>query len=153
MSLSERIDNDLKTAIKAQDSLRLLVLRLIKASSKNKEIEKRSSGADGELTDEEILALIMREAKKRKESIEMFKRGAREDLVQKESSELKILEEYLPKFLSREEIALVVDRFLKTGTYTSKDFGSIIKGVMPLLKGKALGSLVSEVIKEKLAGK
>lgn len=146
--LKEKLTDDLKTAMKNADQLTVGVLRLLIAAIKNKEIEKRA-----QLSDEEVLQVLSSEAKKRKDSIDMFNRGGREDLAKKEKEELSILEQYLPKQLSAEEVKKIIEDKIETLRSASGDisFGNTMKEVMKELKGKADGKLVSEIIKEKLA--
>lgn len=144
--LIDRATDDLKNSLKSGDKNRAGVLRLLIAELRNKEKEK-FGGAGGKLEDADALAVLQREAKKRKEAIELFRQGNREDLARKDEAELKIIEEYLPQQLSREEVAAVVDKL----TYAAGgDFNSLMKVAMAELKGRADGKLVSEVVKEKL---
>ena len=141
--LKEKLTDDLKTAMKSADQLTVGVLRLLMAAIKNKEIEKRT-----QLSEEEVLQVLSSEAKKRKDSIDVFSQGGREDLAKKEREELLILEQYLPKQLSAEETEQIITRVL--ARVSIKEFGPVMKEVMKELKGKADGKLVSEIIKKKL---
>ncbi len=148
MKLIEQIQEDLKRSMKAKDGNRVSVLRLLVSSIKNREIEKKDA-----LDDEEILAEITSAAKRRRESIEAFKEGGRMDLVEKEESELAILQEYLPEQLSPEEIRSVVQDVAESvGATTASDLGKVMKELMPRLRGKADGKLVNEIVKEVLSG-
>lgn len=138
--------NDLKTAMKAGDADRLLLLRGLTAAIKNAEIQKKTSGKSEPLTEEEILQVLQREAKKRKEASQLMKTGGREDLAAKEEKELKFLEEYLPQQMGEEEIKAVIERIYSSGV---TDFNSLIKESMKELKGKADGQVVSKLVKEK----
>lgn len=147
--LKEKLTDDLKQAMKSADQETVGVLRILLTAIKNKEIEKRTkTGNESQLSDDEIIQTMMSEAKKRKESIEIFTKGERKDLADKEMGELVILQKYLPKQLSETEVELVVDKVLKE--ISAKDFGSVMKEAMKELKGKADGKIVSEIIQRKL---
>jgi len=147
MSLKERLKADMKEAMKAKDKLKLSTIRMINSLIKNAEIEKR-----GELSDEEIVQLLMKYAKQRRESIEMYEKGGRQDLVEKERAELEIVESYLPKQMSEEELREVVKRAIEeTGASSPKDLGKVMKAVMPKVKGRADGSLVNRIARELLS--
>ncbi|MEK6689994.1 MAG: GatB/YqeY domain-containing protein [Nitrospirota bacterium] len=146
MSLKERFSSELKDSLKAGDRLKLSTIRLIMASLKNREIEKR-----GSLSEEEIIDLLVSLSKQRKESIEEFKKGGRQDLVDKETEELKIIESYLPQQLTPEEIKKIIgETITETGASGSKDIGKVMKVLMPKVKGRADGKLVNEMVKELL---
>ncbi|MGB9615049.1 MAG: GatB/YqeY domain-containing protein, partial [Fervidobacterium sp.] len=121
MSLKEKILNDMKEAMKVKDELRLRVLRLIKTAIGYFEVE----GEKKEATDDDIQKLILKEIKKRQESIEAYKQAGREDLAKVEEEELKILQEYAPKMLSREEIQTIVKEVIEQLNATQKDFGKV----------------------------
>lgn len=146
--LQQQINEDLKTALKAGKNFEVGVLRFLTSVIHNKEIEKYREKKTYELTDEEVLNILLTEAKKRKESILMFEKGGRQDLIDKEKSELSIIEKYLPKQLNKEEVEKIIDGILKRTQ--AKDFGSAMKEAMKELKGKADASLISALIKEKL---
>ncbi|RKQ63526.1 hypothetical protein C7457_0400 [Thermovibrio guaymasensis] len=147
MSLKERLKEDMKAALKAKDKEKLSVIRMLQALIKNAEIDKR-----GELTDEEIISLLQKYAKQRRESIEMYEKGGRQDLVEKEKRELEIVESYLPKQMSEEEIRELVAEVIKeVGASSPKDLGKVMQAVMPKVKGRANGSLVNRVVRELLA--
>ena len=144
--LKEKIKEDVKRAMKAGDATRVGVLRLLQTAIVNKEIETRGRGET--LTDDEIVQVLMTEAKKRRESIAVFEQGHRNDLAEKEKAELIIVQEYLPKQLGREELtAMVKTAMQRVG---SKEFGAVMKEVMKEVKGRADGVLVSQVVKELL---
>ena len=146
MSLKERLKADMKEAMKAKDKVKLSTIRMINSLIKNAEIEKR-----GELTDEEIIQLLMKYAKQRKESIEMYEKGGRQDLVEKEKAELAIVESYLPRQMSEEEIREIVKQTIEeVGASSVKDMGKVMKAVMPKVKGRADGSVVNRIVKELL---
>ncbi len=145
-SLFQKIQDDVKLAQKAGDRARLEVLRFMLAQIHNREIEKRSAGGDGTLTDAEIIGVLQKEVKKRKESIELFKKGNRDDLVQKEERELQYVLLYVPPEMSRDEIEKVIDEVIGGGT---RDFNAVMKESMQRLKGKADGKTVSEIVRQK----
>ncbi|MGQ9856315.1 MAG: GatB/YqeY domain-containing protein [Fervidobacterium sp.] len=147
MSLKEKILSDMKEAMKNKDDVRLRVLRAIKTAIGYFEVE----GEKREATDEDIQKLILKEIKKRQESIEAYRNAGREDLAKAEEEELKILEEYAPKMLSKDEIAAIVSAVIKELNATQKDFGKVMKEVMARVKGSADGKLVNEVVKELLS--
>lgn len=149
MTLKERISSDIKTAMKAGDAAKLTTLRGLISVLNNKGIEKRAkTGKEEPLTDEEVTNALLTEAKKRKESAEVFKTGGRADLAENEMKELAIIQEYLPKQLSTEETTKMVTEIInKTG---SKEFGPVMKLVMAELRGKADAALVTELVKKQL---
>ena len=112
MFLLGKINQDLKSALKNRDTEKTAVLRFILAQVQNKSIEKRGTGDSPELSDEEVAQVLQKEFKKRKEAIELFKKGGRNDLADKETSELKFFEEYLPAELSQDEIMKVVEKVM-----------------------------------------
>ena len=142
----EKLTQNLKDAMKAGDAGKVGVLRMLTSALKNRAIEK---GKDAVLTDEEIMQVLAREAKKRKESVEAFEKGGRPDLAETEKKELAILEAYLPKQMSRAEVVLVVEKVL-AGLADKNNQGLVMKAVMAELKGKADGKMINEVVKEKL---
>ncbi len=146
-SLQTRLQNDLKTALKAGQGTETGVLRFRLCQIYNREIEHRSQGKDLPLAHEEILDVLSKEAKKRKEAIELFKKGNRGDLVQKEETEIAFVTKYLPEELPRETIEKEVEELIALG---HKDFGSVMKEAMKKMKGRAESRLVGEIIKEKL---
>ncbi|WP_457568151.1 GatB/YqeY domain-containing protein [Desulfurobacterium sp.] len=148
MGLKERLVKDMKEAMKARDKVKLSTIRMINSLIKNAEIDKR-----GELTDEEILSLLQKYAKQRRESIELYEKGGRKDLVEKERAELAIVESYLPEQMDEDEIRKVVEEAItETGASSLKDMGKVMKVVMPKVKGKADGSLVNRIVRELLSG-
>lgn len=172
-AIKEKIIFDLKEAQKTKQEIIVAVLRLLNAAIHNKEIEKRTKliktflhqdfGGQaeqdeskleelGKLTDEEIIEVISSEAKKRKEAIEQYEKGKREDLALQEKRELEILIGYLPEQLSEERIRQMIKEFIqKTGAGGPQDFGKIMNALMPKLKGKAEGNLVSKLVREELS--
>lgn len=141
-----QIQNDLKNAQLARDEVKVSALRLLISEIRNKEIEKGAV-----LSDEDIVSVVQKEAKKRKEAAEGFRKGAREDSALKEEAELKILEGYLPEQISTEELTKIVSEVItETGATTMADMGKVIGAVMGRVKGRAEGSAVSAIAKQKL---
>ena len=146
MELLARITADLKEAMKAHEADKVNLLRMLTSALKNKAIEK---GKDAVITEEEAIAAITREAKKRKESVVAFMAGGRPDLADKETAELAIIEKYLPVMMSLEETTAAVDKIL-AGLADKSNAGLVMKAVMQEMKGKADGKMVSELVKAKL---
>lgn len=145
--LKEKINNDTKKALKEKDELALLVLRGVSSEIHNKEIEKRGE----KLTEEDVLSVLMSEVKKRKDAIEEFAKGGRNDLVEKEKKELEILKKYMPEQMSEEQIKEEVKKFIEeVGAVGPQDTGKVMAGLMPKLKGKAEGRAVSKIVGELL---
>jgi uncharacterized protein YqeY len=146
MGLREIIDADIKNALKSGAKDKLSTLRMLSAALKNKQIDKRRP-----LTEEEVSDSVRSLIKQRKDSIEQFGQGGRQDLVDKETAEVKVLEVYLPQQMSREEIAVMVrDAVAQTGAQGAKDMGKVMKALIPLVGGRADGKLVSELVKQAL---
>ncbi|WP_105956103.1 GatB/YqeY domain-containing protein [Apilactobacillus quenuiae] len=146
MSISSSINNDLKNAMKSHDKVGLTVIRMIKTDLMN---EKIKLGHD--LSEDEELTVISREVKQHKESISDFKKANRDDLVETQESEMKVLEKYAPKQLSQTEIDEIVSETIKSvGASNMSDFGKVMGAVMPKVKGKADGSLVQKSVKNNL---
>src|SRR3989338_5592078 len=167
MTFKEKIQGDLQEALKVKEEIKTSVLRLLLASISNKETEKRTKvwkqkptskpkelEKESVLADEEIIDVISSEIKKRKESIELFSKGGRQNLADKEKKEAEILQGYLPEQLSEEELKkLVKDALLKIGAKEQKDMGKVMAELVPKIKGKADNSLVSKIVKESLVSK
>jgi uncharacterized protein len=150
MSLKERISEDLKKAMKSGEKERLETLRTLRAALMEKEIELRTSGRP--LNQEDETTVLTSAAKKRKESIEQFGKGGRQDLVDQETRELAIIQEYLPKQMSRDEVVALVQQIMtETGATGAQDFSKVMPLAMKQLKGKTDGKLVQELVKELLA--
>jgi uncharacterized protein YqeY len=149
MSLSKQIVADLTAAMKAQDAARTSTLRMVKAAMMNRQIEKGS-----ELDDEDMQKLLRSLVKQRRDSIEQYEKAGRQELADKEQAEVDVIETYLPKAASQEEIEQVVVAVIaETGASSIKDMGKVMKAAQAALAGKnADGRLVSEVVKAKLAG-
>ncbi len=151
MALKEKIGDDLKAAMKSGDKLRLETLRTVRAALMEKEIERRGTGKP--MTPEDELGVLTGAAKKRRESIELFQKGGRADLVEQETKELAIIQEYLPKQMSAEEVAATVRTIIaQAGATGPGDFGKVMPLVMKELKGKADGKLVQETVRKTLGG-
>ena len=146
MGLREQIDGDIKDAMKSGAKDKVSALRMLSAALKNKQIEKRAPLTDGEISDT-VRSLI----KQRKDSIEQFGKGGRQDLVDKETAEVAILEVYLPQQMAREEIEKIVREVIgQTGAQGAKDMGKVMKALVPVLAGRADNKLVSELVKSSL---
>ena len=146
MTIKERLKEDMITAMKAKEKERLDAIRFIQAAIKKIEVDTRK-----DLDDAAVIAILMNQSKQRKDSIDQFKKGGREDLVAKEEAELKILQSYLPSQMSAEDLAQIVDAVMKeTGASSMKDMGAVVKGVMAKAAGRAEGAAVSELVKKKL---
>jgi hypothetical protein len=150
MSLKARIDEDIKVAMKAKDKLRLETVRSIKKAILEKEVALRPKGQDS-LNQEQEIELLAQQAKQRRDSIEQYQQAAREDLADKESQELAIIETYLPKQLSEEELNTVLAEIIASvGATSAKDLGKVMGTAMQQLKGKADGKKIQELVKKKL---
>ena len=153
MPIKERIVADLTAAMKAKDAPRLGVIRMLKSRIMEAEVEQRGrKGAGYVLEDEECLAAIAAYAKQRRDSIEAYRQGGKEELAAKEEAELAIIQQYLPAQLSEDEVRRVVTAAVaESGATSAKDTGAIMKLVMPRLKGAADGAVVSRIVRELLA--
>jgi len=151
MSLQQKITDALKESLKAGRAFETGVFRFLLSSLHNREIEKKGKGLEPTLSDEDVLKVLSRESKKRKEAIEAYAKGGREDLVKKETEELAIIKRYLPQELGGEEIQKVVESVIeRTGAASAKDFGRVMGETMKELRGRADAAVVSELIKQKL---
>src|ERR687893_3164594 len=144
MSLKERIVSDLTAAMKAKDAARTSTLRMVKASVMNREIEK-----GGELTNEEMTKALQSLVKQRRDSIEQYEKGGRQELADKERAEIEVIEGYLPQAASREEIEQAVDLAInETGASSMRDMGKVMKEAQARLAGRSAdGRTVSELVK------
>jgi hypothetical protein len=146
--LQEKLMADLKEAMKGGDKTRLEVIRMVRARIKNAEIAKQKS-----LDDSDVLDVIAKEAKQRRESITEFKKADRQDLLDKEEAELAILLKYLPQQMSREEVLAAARRVIEeVGARGPGDKGKVMQNLIPQLKGKAEGRDINEVVTELLSG-
>jgi len=152
MSIKDKIFADIKEAMKAKETDKLRVLRSLKAKLLEKEISERKGG-EAELSDEQATEVLMKAAKQRKESIEQFEKGGRDDLAENEKKELEIIDAYLPEMMDEDEVRKVVQQKIEAvGATGMQDMGKVMGPLMGQLKGKADGSLVSKVVKEELGG-
>jgi uncharacterized protein len=148
--LKQQLKEELKQSMLAKDALKTSTLRLLLSSINYAEIQK--GGAGYEATDEDVLAVIQREAKQRRDSIESYEANDRQELADKEKLELEILTEYLPKQLSDDEIkTFVTEAISQTGATGMQDIGKIMGALMPKVKGKADGNLVNKIVREQLS--
>jgi hypothetical protein len=146
MPVKQDLDASLKDAMRAKDSVALDAVRAVKSALKLAEIE-----AGRDLADAEVHALIQKAVKQRRDSIEQFKSGGREDLVEKEAAQLTVLEKFLPAQLSEAEVAALVDEAAAAvGAAGPKDMGKVMAALMPKVKGRADGGLVNRLVKAKL---
>nr|WP_080146521.1 GatB/YqeY domain-containing protein [Marinilactibacillus piezotolerans] len=147
MTMLEELNQDMKTAMKAKDRENLTTIRMLKSALQLEQINKGE-----ELTEDEELTVLSREKKQRVESLNEFKAAGREDLVEKLEKELSIVDRYLPEQLSEDEVTQIVhDAIEQTGADSMKDMGKVMGAVLPKVKGKADGSLVSSIVKKELS--
>ncbi|MBZ0221384.1 MAG: GatB/YqeY domain-containing protein [Candidatus Methylomirabilis sp.] len=148
MGLRDDINRDMVAAMKSGDKDRLSTLRMLLSAIKYKEVD-----AKHQLNDEEVVSVLSTLIKQRQDSIDQFRKGGREDLVLKESKEVEVLKGYLPPQLSADEVRDIIKKAAQeTGAAGPKDMGKLMKAVMPLVKGKADGKLVNDIVKEVLGG-
>ncbi|OPJ63853.1 GatB/YqeY domain-containing protein [Clostridium oryzae] len=148
MPIKERLQEDWKQALKAKDKFKADTISMAKAAVL---LVEKSGKGDGQVTDEDIIEILAREVKQRRESIVEFEKGKRQDLVDKAKAEIEILLDYLPQQLSEEEISKIVhSKADEIGANNIKDMGKLMSAVMPELKGKADGKLVNKIVRELL---
>ncbi|WP_026476295.1 GatB/YqeY domain-containing protein [Alkaliphilus transvaalensis] len=146
MSLKDQLTNDLKEAMKNKEQLRKNVITMVRADIKQIEVDKRI-----ELGDEDVVDIIAKQVKQRRDALDEFEKGGREDLVDQARQEVEILLKYLPQQLSEEEIVkLVSETILEVGASTMKDMGKVMAAIVPKTKGRADGKLVNEIVKKYL---
>lgn len=152
MGLRARLDADLKEALKAGEKIRASAIRMLLTAVKTREVaEDRRGDRRAPLSDPEVLQVIASACKQRRDSIEQFGAGGRQDLVEKETAELAILEAYLPRALTPEELrAAVAEAIRATGASSPRDMGKVMSHLMPEVAGRADGRLVSEMVREAL---
>jgi uncharacterized protein len=151
MSIKERILDDLKAAMKAKEADKLRVLRSLKSKILEKEISERKGG-ESTLSDEQIVEVLMKAAKQRKESIDQFEQGGRDDLAENEKRELSVIEAYLPEMMDEEQVRSAVKQQIEAmGATSMADMGKVMGALMGKLKGKADGSLISRIVKDELS--
>ncbi|MDI6804544.1 MAG: GatB/YqeY domain-containing protein [Bacteroidota bacterium] len=149
MNLKDTLSKEIINATKVSDKIRLETVRGLRAILLEKEIEKRPNP----ITSDDEMGVLISSAKKRKESIEMYEKGGRIELAEKEKSELKIIEEFLPKQLTLDEVEAIIKRIVfESGANSQKDFGKVMPDVMKELKGKADGKIISDTVKKLLGG-
>ena len=152
MGLKEQIAEDIKSAMKARDKIRLETVRSIKKAILEKEVALRPKGQDS-LTAEQEIELLAQQAKQRRDSIDQYQKAGREDLAKKEQQELAIIETYLPKQLDDAELEQILAQIIKdVGASSPKDLGKVMGTAMKQLKGKADGKKIQEIVKSKLGG-
>jgi hypothetical protein len=150
MSLKDRISEDIKAAMKARDTIRLETVRSIKKVILEKEVSLRPQGQES-LTESQEIEVLAQVAKQRRDSIEQYRKAGRDDLAEQEAQELAIIEEYLPKQLSDEEVSAVIDETIASvGATSVKDMGKVMGPVMQKLKGQADGQKIQAMVKAKL---
>lgn len=146
--LRDQIAEDMRAALKAREQARVDALRMLMTGVKNAEVERGHP-----LDDDEVLDVATRDAKRRRESIEAFEKAGRTDLVERERAQLAVIESYLPAGLTDDELAGLVDEAVaETGASSPKEMGAVMKALMPKVKGRADGSRVSALVKERLGG-
>jgi len=150
MSVQKKIDDDLKSAMRTRDATRLSVLRMAKAALKNAAIAK--AGAEGELDDSDVVAVIRKQVKQRQDSIQSFEKGGRTELAEKERAEIAVLEEYLPQSLSAEELQRLVSETIAASGATSRaQMGMVMKALQAKIAGRADGKTASAEVQRQLA--
>lgn len=145
-SLKQRIDQDMKEALKGKDSLKLGVLRMLKSEIRYKEIDQ-----GGALSDDEVISVISSSAKKRRDSIQQFQKGGRDDLVSQEKAELEVILRYLPEQLTEEKLSPLIRQAIQDAHATGpSDLGKVMKLILPQVKGKAEGKVIHQLITTQL---
>ena len=153
VSLKQRLMDDLKDAMRNKSEMRSQVIRFLVAAVKNEEVNARTDGRNGVLSDNDVLTLVRREIKQHEESLLEAKNASRDDLVAQQQAELELLRVYLPRQLNRAEIAEIVRATIaEVGATTAKQQGQVMKALQPKVRDIADGKLVNEVVRELLAG-
>jgi hypothetical protein len=148
MDFTDRLHRELQAALKAGRKVEASTLRLLLTAVKNREVERR-----GQLSEPEILQVIVKESNQRREAIQQFRQGGREDLARKEEAELQILETFLPAAISSEELLIKVrEAIAATGAKSVKDMGKVMSHLMAQLAGRADGKVVSQLVRQELSG-
>lgn len=146
MNLSERLNEDMKQAMKSQDKFKLSTIRMVRATIKNLEIDLKRT-----LNDNEVLDILSREIKQRKDALQEFEKAGRDDLAESVKAEVEIIAEYLPEQLSEEEIKVIVQQTIQeTGASSKAEIGKVMSALMPKVKGLADGKLVNQVVQQLL---
>ncbi|HEY4509683.1 MAG TPA: GatB/YqeY domain-containing protein [Candidatus Paceibacterota bacterium] len=149
--MKQEVQREIKEALLQRDELKTGTLRMLLAALVNKEKENPPAGGQGSLTEDQTQTIVLSEVKKRKEAIEAFEKGGRPEMAEKERKELEILQKYLPEQLPEEEVRKLVEEAIKqTGAAKVQDMGKVMAALMPKVKGKADGALVSSIVKELL---
>ncbi len=149
MALNDQLDADLKQAMREKDALRLSVVRMLKSAVKYREIELMKP-----LDDAGVLGVVASEIRRRRDSVEQYEAGNRQDLADKEKAEIRILQRYLPEQLGEDELRAKVDEAIAAaGAKGMKDMGAVMKALMPQVQGRAEGKAVSDMVKSRLSGK
>lgn len=144
--MKKQLIEDMKKYMKEKNKLALNTVKMVNAEIKKQEIDKQK-----ELTDEEVISVIEKQIKNRKDSVEQYRNAGREDLADQESKEIEVLMKYLPEQLSEEEIEKIVDEVIEeVGAKTKSDFGKVMGKIMPKVKGKADGNMIKKVVQKKL---
>ncbi|WP_438446225.1 GatB/YqeY domain-containing protein [Gorillibacterium sp. sgz5001074] len=147
MSLNDRLNEDMKQAMRSQDKFRLSVIRMVRSSIKNIEIDQRKS-----LDDQEVLDVLNREIKQRRDSLQEFEKAGRDDLADQLKQELAILADYMPQQLSEDEVKEIVQQTIhEVGASSKADMGKVMSALMPKVKGRADGKLVNQIVQQSLA--
>ena len=147
MNLAERLNEDMKQAMKAGEKFRLTTIRMVRASIKNQEIELHRP-----LNEDEIVQVVSRDLKQRRDSLQDFERAGRDDLVSQMQGEIEIISQYLPEQLNEEEIkAIVMQTIQETGASSKADIGKLMGALMPKVKGRADGKLVNQLVQQVLS--
>lgn len=146
MSLTERLNEDMKQAMKDKDKVRLSVIRMVRTAIKNAEIDSKTT-----LSDDEVIAVLNRELKQRRDSLQAFESAGRQDLVDEVNREIPVLMDYLPAQMSEDEVRAIVKEIIaETGAAGKKDMGKVMSALMPKVKGRADGKLVNQVVQQEL---
>ena len=144
MNLTERLSDDMKQAMKSQDKFKLSTIRMVRATIKNQEIELKRT-----LDDNEVLDILSREIKQRKDSLQEFRKAGREDLAENVAAEIDIISVYLPEQLTEEEVKEIVKQTIqRTGASSKADMGKVMAALMPQEKGRADGKLVNQLVQQ-----
>ncbi len=147
MNIDEKVNGEMVSAAKAKDQVRLSAIRMMKAAMQNREIDLKRK-----LNEVEFLQLLSSMVKQRKDSIDQFRKGGREDLVEKEEAQLKVIQSFMPQQMSEEDVVREIEAAIReVGAVSVKDMGKVMKVLMPKLTGKADGKIVGEKVKEKLS--
>lgn len=147
MSLSDRLNEDMKLAMKSQDKFKLSVIRMVRAAIKNVEIDQRRT-----LEEEEVLDILNREIKQRRDSLQEFEKAGRDDLAENLKAEIAVLMEYMPQQLSEEEVKAIVQQTIQeVGASSKADMGKVMGALMPKVKGRADGKLINGLVQQLLS--